>query len=217
MSHKKHERATEWIRSHFGSSHCLLERARCFSRSPALLVLSCPSVYNQFVVSHLFLWHVRPTEQMCRYLQHKPLLRIWFLLAVRSLALMGQDFAPVRWRRKSTKYAHDSQIAADSIIAPRRFAKQWLRMQRPSPVALARPDLGILSDIVTGPQPLGLSGPMVQGHLMTVEIRDVDLILSKIDKHEVPSYYGSLKKTLGLRFGSISLKKRPACRRVTNL
>ena len=34
------------FRSHFGSSHFLFERARCFSRSRAFLVLSCPSVYN---------------------------------------------------------------------------------------------------------------------------------------------------------------------------
>ena len=34
------------IRSHVGSSHFLFERARCFSRSRAFLVLSCPSVYN---------------------------------------------------------------------------------------------------------------------------------------------------------------------------
>ena len=34
------------IRSHFGSSHFLFERARCFSRSRAFLILSCPSVYN---------------------------------------------------------------------------------------------------------------------------------------------------------------------------
>ena len=44
------------------------------------------------------------------------------------------------------------------------------------------------------PQPLGLSDPMVQGHLMTIEIRGVDLILSqalKMNMHEVPSYHGS--------------------------
>ena len=34
------------IRGHFGSSHFLFERARCFSRSRAFLVLSCPSVCN---------------------------------------------------------------------------------------------------------------------------------------------------------------------------
>ena len=33
--------------------------------------------------------------------------------------------------------------------------------------------------MVTAPQPLGLSGPMAQGHLMTIEIQGVDLILSQ--------------------------------------
>ena len=47
----------------------------------------------------------------------------------------------------------------------------------------------------TDPQPLGLSGPMAQGHLMTLEIQDEDLIHSqapKMNQHEVPSYSGSL-------------------------
>ena len=34
------------FRCHFGSSHFLFERAQCFSRSRAFVVLSCPSVYN---------------------------------------------------------------------------------------------------------------------------------------------------------------------------
>ena len=34
------------FRGHFGSSHFLFERARCFSRSRAFPVLCCPSVYN---------------------------------------------------------------------------------------------------------------------------------------------------------------------------
>ena len=62
-------------------------------------------------------------------------------------------------------------------------------MQRPSPVAPTRQDLGTYLDIVTGPL-----GPMAQGHLMTVEIRGVDLIFSqapKMNMHEVPSFYGS--------------------------
>ena len=47
------------FRSHFGSSHFLFERERCFSRSRTFLVLSCPSVYNPvFVISHPFSWHV---------------------------------------------------------------------------------------------------------------------------------------------------------------
>ena len=68
------------------------------------------------------------------------------------------------------------------------------RMQRPSPVVPTRQDCGTYLDIVTAPQPLGPLGPMAQGHLMTVEILGVDLILSqapKMNKHEVPSYYGS--------------------------
>ena len=82
------------------------------------------------------------------------------------------------------------------------------RMQRPSPVVLARQDLGTYLDIVTGPL-----GPMAQGHLMTVEIRGADLILSqapKMNMHEVPSYYGSHanNSTLELRIGSITFGNR---------
>ena len=59
----------------------------------------------------------------------------------------------------------------------------------------ARQDLGTYLDIVVAPQPLGPSGPMAQGPLMTVEIRGVDLTRAqapKMNKHEVPFYYGSL-------------------------
>ena len=59
----------------------------------------------------------------------------------------------------------------------------WKRMQRPSG---SRYHLGIYSDIVTAPQPLGLSGPIVQGHLMTIQIRNVDLILSQAPKIKKP-------------------------------
>ena len=38
--------SSRFIRSHFGSSHFLFERARCSSRARASLVLFCPSVYN---------------------------------------------------------------------------------------------------------------------------------------------------------------------------
>ena len=63
-------------------------------------------------------------------------------------------------------------------------------------------------DIVTAPQPLGPSGPMAQGRLMTVEIRGVGLIRSpvpKMNQHEVPFYWGSRvnSTTLELRTGSI--------------
>ena len=45
------------------------------------------------------------------------------------------------------------------------------------------------SRTVMAPQPLGLSGPMAQGHRMTTGIRDVDLILSqalRMSMREVP-------------------------------
>ena len=67
-------------------------------------------------------------------------------------------------------------------------------MQLLAPVAQIQQDLGTCLGRVTAPQPLGPSGPIAQGHLMTIEIQGVDLILSlvlKMNKHEVPSYYGS--------------------------
>ena len=63
----------------------------------------------------------------------------------------------------------------------------WNKMQRLAPAAPTRQDLEIYSDIVTAPQPLGLSGPMAQGHLMTVEILGVDLILSSPEKEQARS------------------------------
>ena len=68
------------------------------------------------------------------------------------------------------------------------------RMQRPSPVVPTRQDHGTYVDIVTAPQQLGPSGPIAQSHLMTVDIRGVDLILSlvpKMNRHEVPSCFTS--------------------------
>ena len=72
------------------------------------------------------------------------------------------------------------------------------------------------------PRPLGLSGPVAQGRLMTVEIRGVDLIFSqapKMNKHEVPSYYGHLANntTKELRSGSIILGKRQTYQPTINL
>ena len=57
---------------------------------------------------------------------------------------------------------------------------------------------------------------------MTMEIQDVDLIRSqapRMNKHEVPSYYGSLANntTKGLRSGSIIFGKNPICQHTTSL
>ena len=85
------------------------------------------------------------------------------------------------------------------------------------PLALAAPtrqDLGTYSDTVSAPQPLGLSGPMAQGHLTITETQDADLILSQASKtnmHEVPSYYSFLvnNTTLECLLGSKSSGQRP--------
>ena len=86
---------------------------------------------------------------------------------------------------------------------------------------LARLDLGTYSDIVMAPQPLDLSGPMAQGHPMTIEKRDVGLVLSqtlKMNMREVPSYYGSRvnNTTKGLQIESIIFGKNPTCEHTTN-
>ena len=76
------------------------------------------------------------------------------------------------------------------------------RMQRPSPVDPAHQDLGIFLDIAMAPQPPGLSGPMAQGHLMTAEIQDEDLIRSqapKMNNREAPFHYDSLANNIPQR------------------
>ena len=95
-------------------------------------------------------------------------------------------------------------------------------MQLLVPVALIQQDLGACLDKLTAPQPLGPSGPMAQGRLMTVEIQGADLILSqalKMNLHEVPSYYGSRvnSTTLELRTGSIIFGKNPICQLTISL
>ena len=75
---------------------------------------------------------------------------------------------------------------------------------------------------MTARQSLGLSVPMVLGHLMIVEIQGVDLILSlvpKMNMHEVPSSYVSLANNIikGLRSGSVIFGLKPTCQHTTNL
>ena len=79
------------------------------------------------------------------------------------------------------------------------------------------PDLH--SNMLTAPQP---QGPMAQGHLMTTETRDEDLILpqaQKMNNHEVPSYSDSLVNNISkeLHSGSIPFGMNLVCRLVTNL
>ena len=111
--------------------------------------------------------------------------------------------------RKSNKW-----LAALQPVLP-----HWKRMQRPSPAEVARQDLGKNSDTVMAPQPLG---PMDQDHLMTIEVRSVDLIRSlaqKMNTRDVPSCYDSLASstTEGLRSGSILFGKNPTCQPTRDL
>ena len=48
----------------------------------------------------------------------------------------------------------------------------WKQVQPLAPAAPTRQDLGTYLDKAMAPQPLYLSGPMAQGHLMTSEIQD---------------------------------------------
>ena len=68
---------------------------------------------------------------------------------------------------------------------------------------------GLQSNKLTAPQP---QGPMAQGHLMTTETHDEDLIRSeapKMNNREVPSYFDSLANNTSkqLRSGSIPFGK----------
>ena len=87
-----------------------------------------------------------------------------------------------------------SHVLSKSLAALQLVLPHWKRMQRPSPADPAQQDLGTYLDMVMALQPLCPSGPMTQGHLMTIKIRGVDLILSqapKMNMDGVPSYYGS--------------------------
>ena len=98
----------------------------------------------------------------------------------------------------------------------------WKRLQPLVPVALIRQDLGIYFDKAMAPQPLGLSGPMALGHLMTIELQDEDLIhpqAPKLNNPVVPFYYDSLASNSikGLQSGSTVFLKNPTYQHTTNL
>ena len=82
-----------------------------------------------FVVSHLFSRHVLATERMCQFLRYVPPLRIWVLLTVLFQILKDQDFAQVRWRRKSMKstYCYRSlcKTRLGSKIASELLLRHW--------------------------------------------------------------------------------------------
>ena len=138
---------------------------------------------------------------------------MWLGLKIASRRLLKQ------WPPRRQKLTNIEQIVG-SFVA--RLITFWKQGQPLAPVALTRQDLGTHSEIVMVPQPLGLSGPMAQGHRRTTGTQDVDLILSqalRMNVHEVPSYCGSFVNhtTLGLRIGSITFGKSPTYQPVTNL
>ena len=100
-----------------------------FTTSSGFVLSKC--LQPSFVVSHPFSWHV------CRYLRRQFPLRIWVLLTVLFLTLKEQDFAPVRWSRKSMKstysYPSSYRTRLGSKIASKRLLRQWpprrLRLQ----------------------------------------------------------------------------------------
>ena len=183
------------IRSHFGPSHFLLERARCFSRSRALLVLPCPSVYNPALLS----WHGRVIERMCQFLRSLPPLRIWVLPTALFLTSKEQDTVPVRWRRKSTKCSYKLRSCRYSFRASRfgncvqtlsqtvasydariTNIEQMVRSLAAHVTTLETKVTSVSSGPGSakswnilghsdGSTATGLSGPMAQGHLMTIE------------------------------------------------
>ena len=55
---------------------------------------------TNFVVFHLFSWHVRMMERMCQYLRYLPPLRIWVPLVVLFLNLMGQEYRATTMEEK---------------------------------------------------------------------------------------------------------------------
>ena len=80
---------------------------------------------------------VNDGTECARYLRRQPPVRIWVLLTVLFLTLKGQDFAPVRWRRKSLKstysYSSSCRTRLGSKIESKRLLRQWphrrLRLQ----------------------------------------------------------------------------------------
>ena len=81
----------------------------------------------------------------------------------------------------------------------------------------------VRSDILTAPQPLGLSGSIGPGSFDDkIRIRDVDFILSqalRMNMCEVSFFYGSRARTttLGLWIGSIAFGKSPTRQPMTSL
>ena len=107
----------------------------------------------------------------------------WYFNSCFLQSTMCPIFLQNQWPPRRLRLQQLNKLLGDSWLE----LPFWKQVQ---PLALAAPtrqDLGTMA-----PQPLGLSGPMAQGHLTITETQDVDLTLSQATKtnmHEVPSYY----------------------------
>ena len=105
---------------------------------------------------------------------------VWIHISRKHLEISRVDLQ--RWNRISVP---SLQVCATS--------RHMLPQHQMFPV---RQDPGLHSNMLTAPQP---QGPMAQGHLMTIETHDEDLILpqaQKMNNQEVPSYSDSLEQYL---------------------
>ena len=122
----------------------------------------------------------------------------WIHISRKHLEISRVDLQ--RWNRISMP---SLQVCATS--------RHMLPQHQTFPV---RQDPGLHSNMLTAPQP---QGPMAQGHLMTIETHDEDLILpqaQKMKNHEVPSYSDSLVNNISkeLQSGPIPFGMNPICK-----
>ena len=162
----------------------------------------CPQ--PSFVVSHSFSWHVLTNGSLpdldgtgFRACTMEKINEIFTQIAKFHYSCRVYPGSKSVSRRSPRQWLHilqKSQILNKSSAAIQPVLPHWKRMQLLSPVVPARQDPGTFLYMVTALQPLGSLGPTAEGHLMTVEIRGVDLIPSqapKMNKRDVPFYYGS--------------------------
>ena len=108
-------------------------------------------------------------------------------------AQIAQIPAPTTWIHISRKHLEITRVdlqRSNRISVPSLHVCANSRHMLPQHQMF--PDPGLNSNTLTAPQP---HGPMAQGHLMTIETHDEDLILpqaQKMNNHEVPSFSDSL-------------------------
>ena len=122
--------ASRFFRCRFGSRALSCSNVHGVFPFTSFLVLPCPSVYNPFLLFATFSHGTCERRNKCAdYLRRQLLLRIWCLLTVLFQTLKDQDFAQVRWRRRSMKFTyryHSScKTRLGSKVASKRLLRQW--------------------------------------------------------------------------------------------